>query len=736
VLALVLVGAGGGLWAQRQQGERDAEVQRQRLAFEADLDKAKELRQQARWAEARAVLAQTRQRLGEAGPEDLRQRLEQAAADLDLVGRLADIRLKRAPLSERFDNSSAERDYAKAFRDAGLGEEGEEPEVVAARIRGSAVGEQLVAALDDWAAVARDPNRKAWLLEVARRADREEWPDRFRDPKVWEDRAALEALACELLCDEAQMARLKPPLPAALGNALLAAKGDAVPLLAAAQARWPNDFWLNLLLGRAFFEVKKVDEAVGFYRAALAVRPESAVAHNNLGVALDEKGQLDEAIREYHKAIDLDPKYASPHTNLGVALKGKGQLDQAIGKCHKAIELNPKDARAHNNLGVALHEKGQLDEAIGEYRRAIAIDPKYAMAHNGLGNALYEKGRRDEAIEEYRRAIAIDPKYAMAHYHLGNALRDKGQLDEAIKEYRQALELDPKYAPAHNNLGIALYAKGQLEEAIGAYRRALELDPKLTQAYTNLGVALEGKGQRDEAVGEYRKAIAIDPKYAEAHVNLGQALCEQGKFAEALDSLRTGHELGSKRPGWTSPSAQWVRDAQRLVELDRRLPTILEGKEKPADDAERLALARLCQEPFKKLYASATRFYAEAFANDAKLADGLRAQHRYNAACAAALAGCGKGNDADKLDDQERTRLRTQALDWLRADLAAYDRAVEQGRSQVIVWQRLTHWQKDADLAGLRDKDALAKSPAEEREACEKLWVDVDALLKKAIDGK
>ena len=42
------------------------------------------------------------------------------------------------------------------------------------------------------------------------------------------------------------------------------------------------------------------------------------------------------------------------------------------------------------------------------------------------------------------------------------------------------------------------------------------------------------------------------------------------------------------------------------------------------------------------------------------------------------------------------------------------------------------HWQEDRDLAGVRDKDALAKLPAEERAAWEKLWADVAALLKKA----
>jgi serine/threonine-protein kinase len=127
------------------------------------------------------------------------------------------------------------------------------------------------------------------------------------------------------------------------------------------------------------------------------------------------------------------------------------------------------------------------------------------------------------------------------------------------------------------------------------------------------------------------------------------------------------------------------------------------------------------------------RFYADAFAAEPKLADDLRSGHRYNAACAAALAAAAKGEDAAKLADQERAKLRQQALDWLQADLAAWTNLAEKGppQARMAVQQKLRHWQQDSDLAGVRG-DALARLPAAERDAWRKLWADVDALLKRA----
>ena len=59
---------------------------------------------------------------------------------------------------------------------------------------------------------------------------------------------------------------------------------------------------------------------------------------------------------------------------------------------------------------------------------------------------------------------------------------------------------------------------------------------------------------------------------------------------------------------------------------------------------------------------------------DPKLAEDPASFRRYNAACSAAIAGCGKGKDDPPPDPATRTKLRSQALAWLSADLAAWSK--------------------------------------------------------------
>jgi superkiller protein 3 len=456
------------------------------------------------------------------------------------------------------------------------------------------------------------------------------------------------------------------------------AQGEAAALLRDGRGRHPADFWIHLALGDCLHDPlhpdpATLDEALGCFWAAVALRPGSAPAHSNLGNALRDKGRLEEAIAECLQAIAIEPKYAL----------------------------------AHYNLGVALAAKGRLEEAIAEFRRAKEIDPRYALACGNLGNALVAKGRLDEAIAAFQEAIEIDPNLAPAHhYNLGNALVAKGRLDEAIAAYQKAIAIDPKNAKAHTNLG-----------------------PRLAKAHTNLGAALAAKGRLDEAIAALQKATAIDPKYAQAHGALGRALLQRGRFAAARDATRRALDLLPEHPPLRAQVTQQLQACERLLALDEKLSAILKGDAQPADTTERLLLAELCGQ-YKQRYVAAARFYADAFAADPKLVGDLQRQHRYNAACSAALAAVGK--NADTLTAPHSLALRRQALTWLRADLFTWTRlaaAGQVGRSRLA--RILTHWQKDADLAGLRDPAALAKLPVEERQACEKLWADV-ALLKSA----
>src|SRR5262249_53552033 len=123
---------------------------------------------------------------------------------------------------------------------------------------------------------------------------------------------------------------------------------------------------------------------------------------------------------------------------------------------------------------------------------------------------------------------------------------------------------------------------------------------------------------------------------------------------------------------------------------------------------------------------------ADAFAADPKLA----ADRDDEPVRAAALAAAGQGLDAGLLDSKDRSRWRKQALQWLRDDLTALAKRLKSGKPQDrrLVRLRLGNWKCEQELASLRDPAAVARLPADEQQACQQFWAEVEALLN-AIDS-
>ncbi|MFO0840975.1 MAG: tetratricopeptide repeat protein [Gemmataceae bacterium] len=722
-LALLLGGGAITAWqaVRLAQAELEQAVQQARRGEEvhAALDRAAELQGQARsakagdlgkWAEARAM-ARRAEALVESGPvepglgeqvKSLLGALDREEKDRRMVNGLAEIRLRKADLKgERFDTHGAGPRYAAAFREYGLDLDALPPTAAVPQLREVAIREELLAALDDWiwSEEPSDP-RLSKLRAVADGADDNAWRRDLRAAAGRRDGLHLAKLA-----KDPRALEQAPAVLALFGEALQVAgrPEEAADWLRQAQRRHGGDFWLNDHLAFVLFAVMqppRTEEAVGYFRATVALRPESPGVHYNLGNALRERGDLAAAVACYRQALALDRDYASAHVNLGFVLSKQGDRDGAAAHFRQALELAPKHALARTHLGALLAQRGDLKGAAAHFRQAIADDRKCAPAHNSLGALLDAQGDPAGAAACFRHALESDPNHVRAHYNLGIVSRKLGDPAGAAASFRRATELQPDYLEAHNELARTLGTQKSTAAAIASYRRLLELKPKDARGHYYLGVLLGRQADTPGAVASYRKAVEVDPKYAEAHCDLGNALIHLGDFRAALVSLRTGHELGSQQKGWRHPSAEWVKDCERWLDLEGRLPAILKGNTKPASAAERIELADLCR--YKRLYADSVRLFSEAFAADDRLAADVGAGHRYRAASSAVLAGCGQGVDAARLDEADRAPARQKALVWLRDDLAGRADLEGAGPTSPGGGQSCA-LQRDAVLAGVRD---------------------------------
>jgi tetratricopeptide (TPR) repeat protein len=212
------------------------------------------------------------------------------------------------------------------------------------------------------------------------------------------------------------------------------------------------------------------------WRHAIAVEPDSSVAHHNLAVELaKEPGKLEEATAHLREALKLHPNFPDAHVNLAKTLAVQGRLEDAIRHFYRALQIDPNFASAHHGLGNLLAMQGDLPESITHFKEALKAQPENPEIHNNLATSLLKLGLRKEAILHYGEALRISPGDGTAHYNLANALASQGDFAPAIEHYREALRVYPDAARIHESLGRALALAGRQEEAIRHYEEALKL---------------------------------------------------------------------------------------------------------------------------------------------------------------------------------------------------------------------------------------------------------------------
>src|SRR6185369_4663661 len=150
----------------------------------------------------------------------------------------------------------------------------------------------------------------------------------------------------------------------------------------------------SLAIYKTFFEF---DIAAGEkeLRKAIAINPNSPLAHYWLCSVLAALGQADESLIEGRAAMKLDPLSPVVNATLARALCCAGRYDEAIELSIKNFEILPDFFFSHWVLGWAHEQLGDLGTAIDHYRKA-AKDSGLTL-YGYLGKALIRSGRAEEA---------------------------------------------------------------------------------------------------------------------------------------------------------------------------------------------------------------------------------------------------------------------------------------------------------------------------------------------------
>ncbi len=699
---------------------------------------------------------------------DLEQGLQQDRKDYQLVKTFN--RIRDDSLGTR--NGEIRREdvlqkYPVAFREAGYDVLYTNPDGLVPRSRSSVIWQQFVVSLDDWASqdllLTKEKKLYRKLLALTKKIDRDPLRNKLRDPELWRRPKEVNEMVRGYLSQPEKMKKLPAQTLVFIAN-MISTPSVRLAWESKAQLLQPTDFELAFFHAGTLYEAGKYAESEGYYKVAVANQPTNAAAWSNLGISLYVQEKYPAASDAFRKSLELDDKDQHIWVQLGRSYAKLRQYSKAIRIFQTLLETAPKNRDAWKRMGDAFCDKGEPIKAIAPYKKVIALK-ETSSAWDSLGSAWLRLNQPDKATEAYKKALALNPKNWGSLTRLGAILAEKKMYSKAIEKFEEVLRYNNKHKVAWFNLGLARFHQKDFEAAIEAQKAAIKLDPNYANALVNLGAAhlhrreyakaekvlsravksqpkhiigwrnlataLHAQKKYKQAIEAQKKALQFDPGSYRSHYGLALSLLRDGQFQQAISEFEKARRGAPAQHPIHGAIRQSRKIAQQCATLETHLPAVLAGRARATNQTQ-LHLIRLCVQ-YRKQYRNASRLYVVLFQQAPEYREDWQSGHRYNAACAAALAAAGQGAHAKKIDLTERSALRAQTRAWLHADLKVYHEALKKNRLMApAIVDRMELWQDDPDLASVRDKKAIAKLSKDEQLTWTKLWDDVVALEKVA----
>lgn len=220
---------------------------------------------------------------------------------------------------------------------------------------------------------------------------------------------------------------------------------EAKVVLTSSIERFPDDFYINLLLGFSYSNTNEHESALPFLRKAVRLEPDDINALSGFGFTLNRLGINDTAVVMLKKAIALDPSNVNLLGTLGSIYDGMKNYAACDSVYEAALAMDSTNALINNNFAYSLSVRNiRLDDALRMVDIALSAEPESPSYLDTKGWVYYRLGRYQEAKEYVLRSLEKGEGSAEIFDHLGDISFQLGDQENALLYWEKALEKDPK----------------------------------------------------------------------------------------------------------------------------------------------------------------------------------------------------------------------------------------------------------------------------------------------------
>ncbi|KAK3699161.1 hypothetical protein QZH41_011884 [Actinostola sp. cb2023] len=280
--------------------------------------------------------------------------------------------------------------------------------------------------------------------------------------------------------------------------------------------------------GILYTDLKRWEDAIPDFEAALELDPYLACAHVNLGLIYIIKFNMyQRAIRQYTSAIHVDPTYIRARICRAEAFQRTGMLQEAVMDYTRVIHVRPDVPDYHMARGKLLLEQKKLDLASYHVKQA-------AKLNQGLGASATQQAvvqsflkNFDLAIKVLDRATRVRPS-AQLFVLLGKTNMKAKRFADAIESFKKSIEIMTPWnariampleaAPVYFLIGICHSELFEHHNGLDAFNNAIKVNPEYAEAFYQRGLT-KMKLRYTRGIHDFNRALAINPKLFQAFLS-------------------------------------------------------------------------------------------------------------------------------------------------------------------------------------------------------------------------
>ena len=248
--------------------------------------------------------------------------------------------------------------------------------------------------------------------------------------------------------------------------------------------------------------------AIEAFSGAIALRPDSMLAHLRRGETYRQRGDLDAAARDFRKAAALDPSATRPLEALGDVLYRRQRFKGAADVYQSRLSLDDRSEQVAYRLALARYRDGDIDATLAALAHTLRLNDRLPDAYYLLGLCLRGKRRLPDAIKAFETAVARSPGMIPAREELAELYRSLGRHTDELVQLQYIALLDRTNAERQVAVGLAQARAGHSEQAVLTLGNALDRTPDQPPVYAALGrVWLEMAPGRSDALSKALEAL-------------------------------------------------------------------------------------------------------------------------------------------------------------------------------------------------------------------------------------